>query len=46
MFCDTRDVNIRNIKKSQVTISGSIDGVYKARQRLIVSATMKTTIES
>lgn len=30
------DVNIKAIKKSQVTITGTIDGVYKAKQQLIV----------
>ena len=33
-------MNIKPIKKSQVTISGTIDGVYKARQQLIVSKYM------
>lgn len=37
IFPDVNDVNIKMIKKSQVTITGSIDGVYKARQQLIVS---------
>lgn len=36
IFPDLNDVNIKPIKKSQVTITGSIDGVYKARQQLIV----------
>lgn len=37
MFPDANDVNIKPIKRSQVTITGSIDGVYLARQLLIVS---------
>lgn len=36
IFPDLNDVNIKPIKKSQVTITGSIDGVYNARQQLIV----------
>lgn len=36
IFPDVNDVNIKPIKKSQVTITGTIDGVYKARQQLIV----------
>lgn len=37
IFPDTKDVNIKPLKKSQVTITGTIDGVYRARQQLIVS---------
>jgi protein bicaudal C len=37
MFPDANDVNIKPIKRSQVTITGSINGVYMARQQLIVS---------
>jgi len=37
MFPDAHDVNIKPIKRSQVTITGTIDGVYFARQQLIVS---------
>lgn len=37
MFPDANDVNIKPIKRSQITITGSIDGVYLARQLLIVS---------
>jgi protein bicaudal C len=37
MFPDANDVNIKPIKRSQVTITGSINGVYLARQQLIVS---------
>lgn len=36
MFPDACDVNIKPIKRSQVSITGSIDGVYVARQQLIV----------
>lgn len=36
MFPDACDVNIKPIKRSQVSITGSIDGVYIARQQLIV----------
>lgn len=35
MFPDANDVNIKPIKRSQVTITGSINGVYLARQQLI-----------
>lgn len=31
------DANIKPIDKSQVTITGVIDGVYMAKQQLIVS---------
>ncbi|XP_050101510.1 protein bicaudal C [Anopheles aquasalis] len=37
MFPDANDVNIKPIKRSQVTITGSINGVYLARQQLIGS---------
>jgi len=30
-------MNVKPLKKSQVTITGTIDGVYKARQQLLVS---------
>ncbi|XP_037911296.1 protein bicaudal C isoform X2 [Hermetia illucens] len=35
IFPDVNDMNIKPIKKSQITITGTIDGVYKARQQLI-----------
>lgn len=35
MFPDANDVNIKPIKRSQVTITGTINGVYLARQQLI-----------
>lgn len=35
MFPDAGDVNIKPIKRSQVTITGTIDGVYSARQQLV-----------
>ncbi|KAL5281386.1 BICC1 family protein [Megaselia abdita] len=35
IFPDLSDMNIKAIKRSQVTITGTIDGVYKARQQLI-----------
>uniref|UniRef100_A0A336LJF4 CSON006372 protein n=1 Tax=Culicoides sonorensis TaxID=179676 RepID=A0A336LJF4_CULSO len=35
MFPDANDVNIKPIKRSQITISGTIEGVYLARQQLI-----------
>lgn len=37
IFPDLSDANIKPIEKSQVIITGIIDGVYKARQMLIVS---------
>lgn len=37
MFPDINDMNIRPIKRSQVTISGRIQEVYLARQQLLVS---------
>lgn len=37
MFPDATDVNIKPLKRSQVTITGSIDNVYLARQQLIGS---------
>uniref|UniRef100_A0A182J0X5 Uncharacterized protein n=1 Tax=Anopheles atroparvus TaxID=41427 RepID=A0A182J0X5_ANOAO len=37
MFPDANDVNIKPIKRSQVTITGTINGVYLARQQLIGS---------
>lgn len=37
IFPDLSDANIKPIEKSQVTITGIIDGVYKAKQQLIVS---------
>jgi protein bicaudal C len=35
IFPDANDMNIRPIKRSQVTISGPITGVYLARQQLL-----------
>lgn len=40
LFPDANDINIKPLKRSQVTIIGSIDGVYLARQKLIVSIVM------
>lgn len=37
IFPDANDMNIRPIKRSQVTITGPIGGVYLARQQLLVS---------
>lgn len=37
IFLDPSDPNIPSLKKSNVTITGSIHNVYKARQQLIVS---------
>ncbi|XP_044005866.1 protein bicaudal C [Aphidius gifuensis] len=37
MFPDAGDPNIPNLKKSNVTITGSIDNVYIARQQLVGS---------
>lgn len=37
IFPDANDVNVRPIKRSQVTITGPINGVYLARQQLLVS---------
>lgn len=37
IFPDANDMNIKPIKRSQVTISGSINAVYHARQQLLVS---------
>lgn len=37
MFPDANDMNIKPIKRSQITITGTINGVYLARQLLIVS---------
>lgn len=37
IFPDVNDMNVRPIKRSQVTISGLITGVYLARQQLLVS---------
>lgn len=37
IFPDVNDQNTKQIKKSQVTITGSITGVYAARQQLIVN---------
>lgn len=37
IFPDANDMNIRPIKRSQVTISGPIGGAYLARQQLLVS---------
>lgn len=39
IFPDLKDQNILSIKQSQVTITGSIDDVYLARQQLIVRIT-------
>lgn len=36
IFQNVNDSNVRPIKRSQVTIAGPIDGVYFARQQLIV----------
>ncbi|XP_031619044.1 protein bicaudal C [Contarinia nasturtii] len=35
IFPDLSDANIKQIEKSLVTITGTIDGVYRARQQLI-----------
>ncbi|XP_053958137.1 protein bicaudal C [Anastrepha ludens] len=35
IFPDLSDLNVKPLKKSQVTITGTIDGVYKARQQLL-----------
>ncbi|XP_030382478.1 protein bicaudal C [Scaptodrosophila lebanonensis] len=35
IFPDLSDMNVKPLKKSQVTISGRIDDVYKARQQLL-----------
>jgi protein bicaudal C len=35
IFPDANDVNVRPIKRSQVTITGPINGVYLARQQLL-----------
>lgn len=37
IFQDSNDANVKPIKRSQVTISGPISGVYLARQQLLVS---------
>lgn len=37
MFPDANDMNIKPIKRTQVTITGTIHGVYLARQQLIGS---------
>lgn len=37
MFPDANDPNIPTIKKSNVTITGSIHNVYLARQQLMVN---------
>lgn len=37
IFQDSNDNNVKPIKRSQVTISGPINGVYLARQQLLVS---------
>lgn len=37
MFPDANDPNIPTIKKSNVTITGTIHNVYLARQQLMVS---------
>lgn len=37
MFPDAGDPNIPSLKKSNVTITGSIHNVYLARQQLVVS---------
>lgn len=37
MFPDAQDPNIPNLKKSNVTITGSINNIYKARQLLMGS---------
>lgn len=36
MFPDATDPNIPSLRRSCVTIIGNIDGVYSARQQLIV----------
>uniref|UniRef100_A0A1A9WTZ7 SAM domain-containing protein n=1 Tax=Glossina brevipalpis TaxID=37001 RepID=A0A1A9WTZ7_9MUSC len=35
IFPDLKDMNVKPLKKSQVNIIGTINGVYKARQQLI-----------
>lgn len=35
IFPDLTDMNVKPLKKSQVTISGRIDDVYRARQQLL-----------
>ncbi|XP_037828620.1 protein bicaudal C [Lucilia sericata] len=35
IFPDLSDMNVKPLKKSQVTITGTIEGVYKARQQLL-----------
>nr|XP_036216038.1 protein bicaudal C isoform X2 [Bactrocera oleae]XP_036216039.1 protein bicaudal C isoform X2 [Bactrocera oleae]XP_036216040.1 protein bicaudal C isoform X2 [Bactrocera oleae]XP_036216041.1 protein bicaudal C isoform X2 [Bactrocera oleae] len=35
IFPDLSDLNVKPLKKSQVTITGTIAGVYKARQQLL-----------
>jgi protein bicaudal C len=35
IFPDANDLNLKPIKRSQITITGSIQGVYSARQQLI-----------
>lgn len=42
IFPDANDINIKPLKRSQVTIIGSIEGVYLARQKLIVSINILT----
>jgi protein bicaudal C len=37
IFQDANDINVKPIKRSQVTISGPINGVYLAREQLLVS---------
>jgi protein bicaudal C len=36
IFQNVNDSNVKPIKRSQVTITGPIDGVYFARQQLLV----------
>lgn len=45
IFPDLSDANIKPIDKSQVTITGVIDGVYMAKQQLIVSNIFHFEIE-
>lgn len=40
MFPDAGDPNIPSLKKSNVTITGSIHNVYLARQQLMVSTSI------
>lgn len=44
MFPDAGDPNIPSLKKSNVTITGSIHNVYLARQQLVVSRIWKSNL--